>query len=199
MNTLPIKNYEGFYSISANGDIYSLDRTIIGTDGVKYFKKGQKIKCTSNKQTNYYQVSFWKDNKGTWLYLHRLLAEHFIKNPLNKPEVNHIDGNRQNNCLSNLEWVTSKENSQHAIKTGLITYTNRLTRDEFITCLQDVINGESYKSLSQRVPYKVPFLSTKIRQIAKEIGLENELNESLYQQKLKRAVINGINNRKYNN
>lgn len=81
---------------------------------------------------------------------------------------------------------------------GLKIYTNRLTKEEFINCLYDVINGESYTSLSSRVPYKVPFLSVKLRKIAKELGLENELNESLYMQRVIRARINGAKNNKTN-
>ena len=76
-------------------------------------------------------------------------------------------------------------------QSGLQVYTNRLTKNEFLDCLYDVINGESYQSLSERVPYKVPFLSTKLRALAKEIGLETELNESLYIQCVTRARING--------
>ena len=53
-------------------------------------------------------------------FLHRLVAKEFVQNPNNKQWVNHIDGNKLNNLPSNLEWVTSKENSQHAIRTGLI-------------------------------------------------------------------------------
>lgn len=166
--------YEENYTINSNGTIYSN-------------KTKDYLKPHPHKDIGYYCVSLWKNNKGTTYYVHRLIAQHFIPNPDNKPEVNHIDGDRNNNDVSNLEWVTSSENSQHAVDTGLRTYTNRLTKDEFLECLHSVIQGESYASLSNRVPYKVPFLSTKVRKLAKEVGLENELNASLKEQ---RAVRN---------
>lgn len=191
MQWLPIKGYEGLYEVSDTGKVRSVDRILPVTNQSDRLVKGKILVQRANKQVQYKQLFLWKNNKGTIFYVHRLVAETFIPNPENKPEVNHIDGNRQNNLVSNLEWVTSGENSLHASQTGLRIYTNRLTREEFLDCLYDVINGESYQSLSERVPYKVPFLSTKLRALAKEVGLETELNESLYIQRATRARING--------
>lgn len=169
---------------------------IISDTGCVYSKhKGDLLKTHPNVRVRYHQVSLWKHNVQYTFYIHRLVALAFIPNPLNLPEVNHIDGNRTNNHVSNLEWVDSSGNSYHAVRTGLRTYTNRLTRDEFIECLHSVIQGESYQELSLRVPYKVPFLSTKLRALAKELGLEDKLNEALKEQRAarNRKVLEVIN------
>ena len=68
----------------------------------------------------YYQINLCINGKCKTFMFHRLMAIAFIDNPENLPCVNHIDGNKLNNSLSNLEWVTYKENSQHAVRTGLI-------------------------------------------------------------------------------
>lgn len=198
MKKCPIKGFEELYEIYENGDVYSKKRVIKGKDGINYPFKRKKLNIIYNPKNNSMSVDLWKNNKAHRFYQHRLLGEHFIPNPENKPEINHIDGNRCNNSLNNLEWVTSSENKQHAINTGLKVYTNRLTKKDFLDCLNDVINGESYLSLTKRVPYKVPFLSTKLRQIAKENNLEHLLDESLYKQKIQRARINGSKNNRTN-
>ncbi len=179
-----IPGYSGNYFVTTDGQIFSKH-------------KQDFLKLNPNIQTGYFQVSLWENNSGKWLYVHRLVAEAFCPNPLNKPEVNHIDGNRQNNDVSNLEWVSSSENSYHAPTTGLRVYTNRLSRDEFIECLGAVIHGESYASLSQRVPYKVPFLSTKLRKLARETNQEALLDASLKEQRAarNRKVLAVINNK----
>lgn len=79
--------------------------------GTKY----RKIRLTKQ---GYPHISIRVDQKLTILRLHRLVAEAFIPNPENKPYVNHIDGNKKNNNVSNLEWVTPKENSEHAQRLG---------------------------------------------------------------------------------
>lgn len=191
MTWLPVKNFEGLYEVSDSGQVRSVDRILNVTNQKERLFKGRIIRQNSSKQLIYPQVVLWKANKRYHRYVHRLVAQAFIPNPLNKPEVNHKDGNRTNNDVSNLEWVTSSENSYHAVETGLLKHSTRLTEEEFLDCLNDVINGESYASLSTRVPYKVPFLSTKLRKLAIKYNLESELNESLANQRAERARTNG--------
>lgn len=103
-----ILNFEGEYQISNLGRVKSLPR----------FKKRkeEKILKISKGKRGYYSIVLWKNQKSKTFTIHRLIACHFIPNPENKREVNHIDANKLNNNLSNLEWVTPKENSIHAIK-----------------------------------------------------------------------------------
>ena len=74
----------------------------------------------------YPQVNIYVNGKRYCKKVHRLVAETFIPNPDNKPEVNHKDGNKENNDISNLEWVTNQENIDHAVRTGLRHYKNAL-------------------------------------------------------------------------
>jgi hypothetical protein len=108
-----INGYEGYYQISNKGNVRSVDRF----DGV-HDRTGTVIK-QNLKSNGYLQVGLRKHNQRKYIGVHRLVAIHFIDNPENKPQVNHIDGNKQNNTVENLEWVTQEENQQHAIRTGL--------------------------------------------------------------------------------
>lgn len=101
-----IQGYEGLYQVSNNGRVRSLARN--STKG--------KILCQAVKR-GYSHVCLSKDNKKKHFAVHRLVALAFIPNPSKKPEVNHIDGNRSNNNIANLEWVTRAENELHAYRT----------------------------------------------------------------------------------
>jgi hypothetical protein len=105
-----IKGYEGLYKVSNLGNIKSL----------KYrHHNREEILIGGIKKTGYKQVILVKDNKVKYKLVHRIVAETFISNPNNKPQVNHIDGNKTNNNINNLEWCSQRENQKHAYKIGL--------------------------------------------------------------------------------
>lgn len=80
---------------------------------------GKILSQNLNKSNGYLMVSLWKDNEGTNYAVHRLLAEAFIPNPENKPTVDHKDGNRQNNRLTNLRWATYAEQNSRFNTNGV--------------------------------------------------------------------------------
>lgn len=105
----PVKGYEGIYEITPCGQFRSLDR--LSKNGSKL--KG-RIKKITKSPFSYPTVSMIKDGVTRCRGIHVLLAEHFIPNPEGKPEVNHIDGDKWNYRLDNLEWCTREENIRHA-------------------------------------------------------------------------------------
>lgn len=116
-----IKGFEDAYRISDSGEVWSKDRLCVDSKGRKRFRKGQKIN-PDIAPNGYYRVTFARNGKKVQKYLHRLLAEYFIPNPDNLPQVNHKDGNKLNCCLENLEWVSVRDNTIHAYKHGLINH-----------------------------------------------------------------------------
>lgn len=109
-----IKDFEGWYQISDLGNVRSLDR--VSSDG--RFYKGS-LKAIGFGRGKYNIITLYKGGEQKSFRVHRLVAEAFISNPDNKSEVNHIDGNKNNNHVGNLEWSTSSENQKHAYRLGL--------------------------------------------------------------------------------
>lgn len=109
----PIQGYEGLYEISNLGRIKSLERCVENNGGKQIIK--EKILKTHPNQyrNNYCQVSLCKDGIVKKHQVHRLVAQAFIKNPNNLPQINHKDENPTNNEVSNLEWCTAKYNSNY--------------------------------------------------------------------------------------
>ena len=112
-----IKNYNN-YLICEDGNVISLP--LRQWNGKSWWTSKERTLKPTILKIGYKAVVLHKNKKGKTTYIHRLLAEHFIPNPLNKKQVNHKDGNKLNNSLLNLEWVTHKENIQHAFKNGFM-------------------------------------------------------------------------------
>lgn len=106
----PVKDFEGLYEVSNMGNVRSLNYRCTGE--IKILKPGKD-------KRGYLKVNLYKSSKYSSKRVHRLVATAFIPNLDNKTQVNHIDGNKQNNTVSNLEWCTNSENMQHAWRTGL--------------------------------------------------------------------------------
>lgn len=116
-----IKNYENLYSITEDGKLWSHERIIVKSNGINKTIKGKFLKQRYNRD-GYLVLSLYKDTVKKDFLVHRLVAETYIENTDNKPQVNHRDGIKDNNSIENLEWVTGSENIVHAIKNNLITH-----------------------------------------------------------------------------
>lgn len=117
----PIKGYEDHYEVSDQGRIRSKGRYRpfkLGSSTLRYHKSIIK-KQTPHYKNKYLSVLLKVDQIEKRLFVHRLVATHFIPNPENKPEVNHIFGNKNDNRACVLEWMTQLENTRHSIATGL--------------------------------------------------------------------------------
>ncbi|CAH9015325.1 putative NUMOD4 motif-containing HNH endonuclease [Vibrio phage 177E37-1] len=118
---------------------------------------GQVRNCITGKmkaQRNsiYLSVSLWKDCKGYSRNVHRLVAKAFITNPDNKPEVNHIDEDKFNNCVGNLEWATRTENAKHSVykTTGELCGTSKLKESEVLEIVDLFSNGWSQTDIASK-------------------------------------------------
>lgn len=113
-----INGYEGSYTISVNGIVKSLKRVIQLPNGIMRALHEKIIQSRTNNY-GYLSIRLSKDGRTRTHFVHRLLAEAYIPNPNNLPQVNHINGNKLDNSLENLEWVSPSTNSVHAYRTGL--------------------------------------------------------------------------------
>lgn len=101
-----IDGYVGLYKISNLGRVQNIST-------------GRRFIMSAPVSCGYYRVGLTKRGVQNYFLVHRLIALAFIPNPKNKPCINHIDGNKLNNSINNLEWCTYAENNQHAYDIGL--------------------------------------------------------------------------------
>ena len=113
-----IVGYEGEYAITRDGNVWS-------------YKSKKFLKPADNNGKGYMTICLIKNGKKKTHYIHRLVAEAFIPNPDNLPQVNHLDENKSNNCVENLEWCDAKYNINYGTRIERISkpvYCEELNR-----------------------------------------------------------------------
>ena len=121
-----VEGFEGLYQVSNKGKVRSLDRTVTTSrygKPLSMTKRGKVLKTITDRR-GYIGVQLSKEGKPYTFKVHRLVARAFLPNAEGLQEVNHIDGNKRNNDIQNLEWCTRGHNIRHAFRTGLIKKEN---------------------------------------------------------------------------
>ncbi|EEW0761227.1 NUMOD4 motif-containing HNH endonuclease [Escherichia coli] len=138
-----IHGYEGLYQISSDGKVKSLpflQRYTHWRTGKEFFRQTkERILAASVINSGYAVVQLWKNDKAQPFLIHRLVAEYFL-NGKPKSTVNHKDGNKLNNKVTNLEWASYSENLEHAVINGLHPQAKAVT---------DPTTGIRYPSITQ--------------------------------------------------
>lgn len=141
-----IEDFNGYF-VTDDGKIFSTRKT----------KIPKQLSTKPDKKTGYIFVMFNINGKTYRKTVHRLVAKAFIANTENKPQVNHIDGDKSNNDISNLEWCTHQENVQHAYDTGLNipiksakTYNAKLTDKTCRELIQLLFDGLSNEEIGEK-------------------------------------------------
>ena len=159
-----IQDYEGLYKVSNSG---------------KVIRNTKELKQNTNKGYKY--VNLCKKCYSKPFYIHRLVAQAFIPNPNNYNEINHIDGNKINNSVSNLEWCSHKQNMDHARKTLLISKKgvnksiksmNNKTKKPILQIKDNVVVGcyESLADAQRKTNIKSPHICNVLKGKRKSAG-----------------------------
>jgi len=161
-----IKGYEGHYQVSSDGRVRSLDRVVITKRGFpKPYKSRELVQSINN---GYLQLNLHLSGKSSPKLVHHLVAFTFIGERPKGMEINHINGIKTDNRVSNLEYVTPKENTRHAINMGLVirpkgeqSSAHKLKDADVLTVKKRLANGE----LAGRIAKDYGLDTTTIRAI----------------------------------
>jgi len=140
---------DGRYSVSNIGNIRSNGFEVRNGNGVRRVRP--RILKLQNHPQGYKVVNIKINDKYETLLVHRMVAMAFIPNPDNKEFINHIDGNKLNNCVDNLEWCTRQENENHAFMTGLKNTTG--DNNGFAKKVIDVTTGKTFGTIKEASLY----------------------------------------------
>jgi hypothetical protein len=144
---VPIYGFESYYMVSNMGRVKSLDRTHSRGWAKSVNKPGKILKPCNNGNGYLYITLMVNASRKTHSYIHKLVATHFLHNYNKHPEVNHKDGDKSNNNVANLEWISILENRRHASKMGLNQKRGKkinavkvvnISTGELFGCIRDV-------------------------------------------------------------
>lgn len=180
---LPIAHFENRYKITSEGNVLNL---------------ANNTYLTPIKNPNgYYKVGLASgDGKMKQISIHTLVAKHFIPNPYDYPQVNHIDGDKTNNHVSNLEWCTHQQNVQHAFRTGL--RKGYMSADDKEMYLQQVIDGKQVKDLGAEINRRPETLHKMLRDTAVRVNKKHLWDAKMKENRAnaaKRNLVNYVNNK----
>lgn len=153
----PIAYFEQ-YAISENGKIISLS-------------SGKTLTPIENLN-GYLKISLVNNDGQKQLLIHRIVAQHYLPNPYEFSQVNHINGNKKDNRAQNLEWISAAENIKHALKTGLIPGFMSVTDREMY--LQEVLQGTQVNEIALRIGRRPETLHKMLRETAKRLGIHDQ-------------------------
>jgi hypothetical protein len=149
MKFLPVVGFEGLYSVSDEGQIISEPATVVRQNGKLYRKSGRPLVARRSSTTGYLRVNLTAPGRRRTIDVHSVVAAAFLANPARLQHVNHIDGDKTNNVVTNLEWVSPKGNVRHAIANGLRGKGNAKLSAENVTAIRNLIDaGKARKSIA---------------------------------------------------
>ena len=172
-SSTPVANFERKYVIHSNGQIWNLEK--------------HDWQTTSMNPNGYFKVVLCLNGKHQFL-VHQLVALHFLPNPYGYKQVNHKDGNKANNAVSNLEWVSASGNIQHSLKLGL--RSGFMASSEKHDLLLRVLAGELIRDIAKEIGRREESLSGMLRRYAHENGLGENWSAEMPQRRKDVAVRN---------
>ena len=163
-----IDEYSSYYQVSNFGRIRSKLRMVRNGSG-EYELNGVILQPVADSK-GYLRVSFCVNRLMKTFKVHRLVALTFIENPLNLPQVNHKDGNKQNNNVENLEWINNSDNQKHAYQKGLIKpkylhnhHRSNFTENDIALIVKMYLDGDTFRGIAKKLNKDKSVISRNIK------------------------------------